>query len=101
MIIHESFRVGCVDDRDHFVRGRQKSLNDFMDELKTSERQPTTNSQLLSTNLTLPPNDFMVELDRYIANPHHRGRLWDNRYHRQMMTIGDQCVPMFHDDVTP
>src|SRR6218665_205559 len=44
-----------------------------------------------------------IELDRYIGNTHHRGRLWDNRYHRkhrQMMTIGDQSVPMFHDDVT-
>src|SRR6218665_2537149 len=35
-----------------------------------------------------------VELDRYIGNTHHRGRLWDNRNHRQMMTIGDQSVPM-------
>ena len=47
--------------------------------------------------------DLRVELDRYIGNTHHRGRLWDNRNHRkhrQMMTIGDQSVPMFHDDVT-
>jgi len=42
----------------------------------------------------------VLELDRYIGNIHHRGRLWDNRNHRQMMTIGDQSVPMFHDDVT-
>src|SRR6218665_3581672 len=41
-----------------------------------------------------------VELDRYIGNTHHRGRLWDNWNHRQMMTIGDQSMPMFHDDVT-
>ena len=41
-----------------------------------------------------------VELDRYIGNTHHRGLLWDNRNHRQMMTISDQFVPMFHDDVT-
>src|SRR6218665_1420545 len=44
-----------------------------------------------------------LELDRYIGTTHHRGRLWDNRNHRnhgQMMTIGDQSVPMFHDDVT-
>jgi len=44
-----------------------------------------------------------LELDRYIGNTHHQGRLWDNRNHgnhRQMMTIGDQSVPMFHDDVT-
>ena len=44
-----------------------------------------------------------VELDRYIGNTYHRGRSWDNRNHRnhrQMMTIGDQSVPMFHDDVT-
>src|SRR6218665_1363315 len=43
---------------------------------------------------------FVVELDRYIGNTHHRGRLWDNRNHRKMMTIGGQSVPMFHDDVT-
>src|SRR6218665_3656558 len=46
---------------------------------------------------------YILELDRYIGNTHHRGRLWDNRNHRnhwQMMTIGDQSVPMFHDDVT-
>ena len=41
-----------------------------------------------------------LELDRYIGNTHHRGRLWDNRNHRQTMTIGDESVPMFHDDVT-
>src|SRR6218665_286241 len=43
------------------------------------------------------------ELDQYIGNTHHRCRLWDNRYHRnnrQLMTIGDQSVPMFHNDVT-
>src|SRR6218665_18871 len=43
------------------------------------------------------------ELDRYIGNTHHRCRLWDNRYHRnnrQLMTIGDQSVPMFHNDIT-
>jgi len=45
------------------------------------------------TNVTEPCG---VELDRYIGNTHHRGRLWD---HRQMMTIGDQSVPMFHDDL--
>ena len=28
-----------------------------------------------------------VELNRYIGNTHHRGRLWDNRNHRQMMTV--------------
>src|SRR6218665_1308763 len=44
--------------------------------------------------------NFKLELDRYIGNTHHRGRLWDNRNHRQMMTIGNQAVPMFHDDVT-
>src|SRR6218665_3950780 len=27
-----------------------------------------------------------LELGRYIGNTHHRGRLWDNRKHRQMMT---------------
>jgi len=43
---------------------------------------------------------WMLELDRYIGNTHHRGRLWDNRNHRQMMTISDQSVPMFHDDIT-
>src|SRR6218665_3392547 len=42
----------------------------------------------------------LLELDPYIGNTHHRGRLWDNRNHRQIMTIGDQSVPMFHDDVT-
>ena len=42
----------------------------------------------------------LLELDRYIGNTHHRGRLWDNWNHRQMMTISDQSVPMFHDDVT-
>jgi len=42
----------------------------------------------------------LLELDRYIGNTHHRGRLWDNQNHRQMMTIGDQSVLMFHDDVT-
>src|SRR6218665_701516 len=41
-----------------------------------------------------------VELDRCIGNTHHRGRLWDNRNNRQSMTIGDQSVLMFHDDVT-
>src|SRR6218665_128737 len=46
---------------------------------------------------------LLLELDRYIGNTHHRGRLWNNRNHRnnrQSMTIGDQSVPMFHDDVT-
>src|SRR6218665_3699303 len=43
---------------------------------------------------------FSVERDRYLGNTHHRGRLWDNRNHRQMMTIGDQPVPLFHGDVT-
>src|SRR6218665_3549463 len=53
-----------------------------------------------------PEQTFLIhvlELDRYIGNTHHRGRLWDNRNHRshrQMMTIGDQSVPMFHDDDT-
>src|SRR6218665_3991029 len=42
----------------------------------------------------------MLELYRYIGNTHYRGRLWDNRNHRQMMTIGDQSMPMFYDDVT-
>jgi len=41
-----------------------------------------------------------LELDRYIGNTHYRGRLWDSRNHLQMMTISDQSVPMFHDDVT-
>src|SRR6218665_2488462 len=48
-------------------------------------------------------NNDRVELDRYIGNTHQRGRLWDNRNHRkhrQMMTIGDQSVPIFHDDFT-
>src|SRR6218665_3943351 len=42
----------------------------------------------------------LLELDRCIGNTHHRGRLWDNRNHRnnrQSMTIGDRSVPMFHD----
>jgi len=43
---------------------------------------------------------YTLELDRYIGNTCHRGRWWDNRNHRKMMTIGDQSVPMFHDDVT-
>src|SRR6218665_3409817 len=43
--------------------------------------------------------DTLLELDRYVGNTHHWGRLWDNRNHRQMMTIGDQSMPMFHDDV--
>src|SRR6218665_2015428 len=42
----------------------------------------------------------LLELDRYIGNTHHRGRLWDNRNHRQTMTIGDQSATTFHDDVT-
>src|SRR6218665_1131039 len=53
--------------------------------------------------LNRPPSlvvTHLVELDRYIGNTHHRGRLWDNRNHWQMMTIGDQSVPMFQDDVT-
>src|SRR6218665_1818702 len=52
---------------------------------------------------SLPSGRSRLELDRYIGNTHHRGRLWDNRNHRnnrQSMTIGDQSVPMFHDDVT-
>ena len=48
----------------------------------------------------LPAVKLDLELDRYIGNTHHRDRLWDNRNHRQMMTIGDQSVPIFHDDVT-
>ena len=56
---------------------------------------------LLQTNNRSKVNAVLpIELDRYIGNTHHRGRLWDNRNHRQMMTIGDQSVPMFHDDVT-
>src|SRR6218665_29807 len=43
---------------------------------------------------------FIVELDRYIGNTHHRGRLWDKWNHRQMMTIVDKSMPMLHDDVT-
>src|SRR6218665_3067620 len=57
---------------------------------------------LYVTSVTYNPR-HILELDRYIGNTHHRGRLWDNRNHRnhrQMMTIGDQSVPMFHDDVT-
>src|SRR6218665_2459585 len=42
---------------------------------------------------------LILELDRYIGNTHHQGRLSDNRNHQQMMTIGDQSVPMFHDDL--
>src|SRR6218665_3173626 len=44
-----------------------------------------------------------LELDRCIGNTHHRGRLWDNRNHRnnrQLMTIDDRSVLMFQDDVT-
>src|SRR6218665_3545598 len=42
----------------------------------------------------LPHRQLWVELDRCIGNTHHRGRLWDNRNHWQMMTIGDQSVLM-------
>ena len=41
---------------------------------------------------------FYLELDRYIGNTHHRVRLQDNP---QTMTIGDQFMPMFHNEVTP
>src|SRR6218665_652289 len=53
-----------------------------------------------SASYCLPSDRYELELDRYIGNTYHRGQLWDNRNHRQMMTIGDQFVPMFHDDVT-
>src|SRR6218665_4209075 len=44
-------------------------------------------------------NYIIVELD----STHIRGRLGDNWNHRnnqQSMTIGDQSMPMFHDEVT-
>src|SRR6218665_219376 len=60
----------------------------------------TENLTLLAQTHTHLPT---LKLDRYIGNTRHRGRLWDNRKHRnhrQMTTIGDQSVPMFHNDVT-
>src|SRR6218665_720128 len=71
----------------------------------TSRESLNVSSELCNMCLHFckPPLVKAIELDRYIGNTHHRGRLWDNRNHRnhqQMMTIGDQSVPMFHDDVT-
>jgi len=43
---------------------------------------------------------LVLELDRYIGNTHHLGRLWDNRNNRESTTIGDHSMPMFHDDIT-
>src|SRR6218665_581872 len=68
--------------------------NDILNPVSDESFDPLTRYQTRAHDL---------ELDRYIGNTHHRGRLWDNRNHRnhrQMMTIGDQSVPMFHDDVT-
>src|SRR6218665_3270794 len=68
---------------------------------------PTDNMIFHQSRFDLDPFRFhlsvdhlFLELDRYIGNTHHRGRLWDHRNHRQMMTIGNQSVPMFHGDVT-
>src|SRR6218665_2013703 len=46
---------------------------------------------------------LLINCDRYIGNTHSRGQVWDNLSHRnnwQLMTIGDQSVPMFHDEFT-
>jgi len=42
----------------------------------------------------------ILELDQYIGNTHHRGRLWDNRNHRnigkwwQSVTSSCRCFTM-------
>ena len=60
-------------------------------------------SRFLHTAGTAFWSTLSVELDRLISNIHNWGQLWDSRNHRnnwQSMTIGDQSMPMFHDEVT-
>src|SRR6218665_273565 len=83
----------------HFVLGL---INSFYLIKMTETLYPVSYNSILRAKIRKKHTYYTakLELDRYIGSTQDRGRLWDNRNHRQMMTIGGQSVPMFHDDVT-
>ena len=92
-------------NEDHFLLSEFKWLDEVTLEKLEWPVYIVKNNDILWSLLRLISEHFMhnqvwLELDRCIGSTHHRGRLWDNRNNRQSMTIGEQSMPIFHDDVT-